>query len=305
MVGKLFAIYRCSPFWLRNVIAYLVWPLRLLMLPFKTIRINGYYMVLDFSDNASYKYLTDKDKYEYTEISAFINAIKKNDGAFVIDIGANYGAFTLAAASLGAEKCSKIISFEPDKRPHNALFRSIRKNNYEDRVTLLRKMVGNAVTKETLYVNNRSSADNRTHCVSTSPIKVREQYQVECTTVDETCHQLNIPYDSRFIIKIDIQGNEPRAFEGMAKVLEKSKGFVLFFEYAPYLIRSAGLEVQDFSEAVSKMEADEVFKIKKEELIPLDGIVGLIKNFKEFEQSEETKMEGACTDYILIKNMVL
>lgn len=304
MVGMLFSIYRRSPFWLRNVFACFVRPLRLFMRPFKTIKINGYCMVLDFSDNASFKYLTDKGKYEYTEVSAFLNAIKHNDGAFVMDIGAHYGAFTLAAASLGPQKCKNIIAFEPDRRPYNALFRSIRKNNFEDRVTLFRRMIGDIAKKETLYVNHRSSADNRTHCISTSPIKVREQYEVECTTVDKTCQQLNIPYDSRFIIKLDIQGNEPRAFEGMAGVLDKSEGFVLFFEYAPFLIRSAGLNVEDFSKAVSKMEVDKVFEINNEKLIPLDGTAGLIKKFKELEQSVETKMEGACTDYVLIKNMV-
>ena len=304
MVGRLFAVYRRSPFWLRNIIAYLVRPLRFAMLPFKTININGYCMVLDFSDNASFKYLTDKGQYEYTEVSAFLNAIKHNEGAFVMDIGAHYGAFTLAAAGLGAEKCKNIIAFEPDRRPYNALVRSIRKNGFEDRITLFRKMVGDDIKKETLYVNRRSSADNRTHCISTSPIKVREQYAVECTTVDQTCRQLNIPYDSRFIIKIDIQGNEPRAFKGMAGVLDKSEGFVLFFEYAPYLIRSAGLGVDDFSHAISKMEFDEAFEISNEKLIPLEGIEGLMMKFKALQHTKETKMEGACADYILIKNMV-
>jgi hypothetical protein len=101
MIKHLFSLYRQSPFWLRDIIATLTLPIKIFMLPFgNSIYIGGYYMILDYRDNASFKYFTDRERYELTEITAFLKAIIYNKGTYVIDVGANYGAFSLAAANL-------------------------------------------------------------------------------------------------------------------------------------------------------------------------------------------------------------
>jgi FkbM family methyltransferase len=307
MIPKLYSLYRRSPFWVRNFIGYLTWPIRLVMVPFRTLRIGGYYMVLDFTDNASFKYYTDRERYELDQMTAFLGSIIHNPGAYVIDIGANYGAFTLAAAQFGRFNIFKeIIAIEPDRKAYHALNQSIEKNCLGHVVQLHQLIVGDREGKETLFVNARSSADNRSHQVTTAPISVLEQYEVPCTTIDRLLSENGILLNSKFVIKMDIQGNEPRAFKGMNKTLTQAEGFILFFEHCPYLIESAGIDIREFISTLENLPVDTIFEVKEESnIVPLDGFEGLVCSFQNVMTLEERKLQGACTSYILCRNMNL
>jgi FkbM family methyltransferase len=305
MISKLFGLYRNSPFWLRNILGNLTWPLRLMMMPFRTIHLGGYDMVLDFTDNASFNYYSNRERYEYIAISAFLSCIIRNPDAYVIDVGANYGAFSLVAAHLGRFNVfKKIIAIEPDRRPYNALCKSIEKNGFGNMIQVFQLIVGDYESKETLFVNARSSADNRTHKLSTSPIKIREKYGVTCMTIDALLSKISVPLNSKFIIKLDIQGNEPRAFKGMSKTLAQAEGFVVFFEHCPYLINSAGLDIEDFISFLESLQVGVIFQVE-DDIVPLDGFKGLLKSFRDLTAKEETRMEGSGSNYILCKNMDL
>lgn len=303
MIKQLFGLYRKSPFWLRNIIAKLTWPIRLMMIPFRIIHIGGYSMVLDFADNASFKYYTDRERYEYIETTFFLGCIIHNPGAYVIDIGANYGAYTLSAAHLGRFNLfKKIIAIEPDRRPYKALSKSIERNGLSNMVQLYQLIAGDRETKETLFVNARSSADNRSHEVKSSPIRIREKYSVSCTTIDTLLTNISVPFNSKFIIKMDIQGNEPRAFMGMSKILVQSEGFIVFFEHCPYLIESAGIDIENFITFLKSLQMDMIFQVEGG-IVPLNGFEGLLKSFRDIPKKEETRMEGSGANYILCKNM--
>ena len=303
MISILFSLYRRSPFWLRNIIARLTWPIRLMMIPFRIIRIGGHSMVLDFTDNASFKYYTDRSRYEYIEITLFMNCIIHNPGAYVIDIGANYGAFTLAAADLGRFNFfKKIIAIEPDRRPYKALSKSIEKNGFSNMIQLYQLIVGDREGKETLFVNARSSADNRSHDLKTSLIRIREKYTVPCTSVDKLLTKISVPLNSKFIIKMDIQGNEPRAFKGMSNIFAQAEGFIIFFEHCPYLIESAGTNIKDFITFLKDLHVDMIFQVE-EDIVLLNGFEGLLKSFRELAINEASREEGAGSNYILCKNM--
>lgn len=306
MIAKLFRMYRASPFWLRKLAARGTWPLRLAMLPFRTIRVDGYRMVLDYLDNASFEYYVDRERYEHCETTAFLSSIVRNPGSYVIDIGANFGAFTLAAAHLGRLKVfPQILAFEPDRRPFQALQKSIAVNQFGDLVSLYPMIVGDCDGQETLFVNSRSSADNRTHRVSTAPIDVRDTYQVPSTTIESILAKEVIPLDSQFIIKMDIQGNEALAFRGMVNVLSRAKGFMVFFEHCPYLIRSAGIDLGQYVDFLKQLPFDACFEFVDGRVVRLKGIDGLVESLQAVERSVETRMEGAGTDYVLAKNMCL
>ena len=262
-------------------------------------------MVLDFTDNASFKYYTDRERYKDIEITLFLNCIMHNPGAYVIDIGANYGAFTLSAAYLGRFNFfKKIIAIEPDRRPYKALCKSIEKNGFSNMVQLYQLIVGDHEGKETLFVNARSSADNRSHKLSTSPIRIREKYDVSCTTIDALLSKISVPLHSKFIIKMDIQGNEPRAFKGLSKTLAQAKGFIVFFEHCPYLIESAGIDIENFISFLKSLQVDMIFQVE-DDIVFLNGIEGLLKSFRSLTTKEKKRMEDAGSNYILCKNMDL
>jgi FkbM family methyltransferase len=262
-------------------------------------------MVLDFMDNASFKYRADRERYEFCEITAFLASIIHNLGTYVIDIGASYGAYTLAAAHLGRfNVCERIIAIEPDRRPYRALCRSIEENGFNDMVQLYQLIASDHEGRETLFVNARSSLSNRSHTVTTAPIRVREEYDVPCTTIDALLSSISVPLNSRFIVKMDIEGNEPRALRGMSRTLARAEGFIVFFEHCPYLIGSAGIDALEYERFLENLQVDMLFQIKDGiRFVPLEGYEGLFESFRGLAAQVETKMDGAGGNYVLCKNM--
>lgn len=304
MIEYLFSLYRKSPFWLRNIIGYLTFPIKAIMLPFNTIYIGGYWMTLDYRDNASFKYFTDREKYEFTEMTAFLKAIIYNREVYVIDVGANYGAFCLAAANLyrfGLIK--KIIAIEPDLRAYNALRKSLSKNQFD--VDLYNLIVSDSSGIEKVFINARSSADNRTHKITTAPIRIRNFYEVDSITLDELLLQASVDYNSFFVIKMDIQGNEPRAIKGMSLALSNAKGFILFFEHAPYLIESTCISEEEYLSSLKSLSPDYVCEISGGSVIRLSSFSDLLMRFSQLKLQTESRMQGSVSNFVLVKNMNL
>lgn len=279
MIRLLFRMYRASPFFLRNFLGQLARILGLALRPFSVIRVGNYRMALDFSDNASFKYASDRAQYESLEIRAFLEAIRSTPDSTVVDLGANYGAYTLAAGNLAKQLGhTTIISIEPDRRPFTALSRSVQLNRLESVCRLFQMIAGDKEGIETLWVNARSSADNRTHSVLTSKIRVRESYTVRSTSIDTLFEEEGIPIDRPLIVKMDIQGNEPRAFYGMANVLAKAPTWLILFEHAPYLIESAGLDVGTFVDYLKHLNVEHAFAVSNDgEFTDLENFDGLAK----------------------------
>jgi len=62
--------------------------------------------------------------------------------------------------------------------------------------------------------------------------------RVRCTTLDAV-----LPAgDPVHVIKMDVEGAEPTALEGMTQTLARSPGLTLFAEYNPRTLRAAGTE---------------------------------------------------------------
>lgn len=304
MISRLFGLYRKSPFWLRNILSRSTWPLRLAMLPWSRIRVGGYQMQLDFMDNAAFKYYTDRERYEAAECNAFLRSIACNPGCYVLDIGANYGPFTLAAAQLHRlGLVREIHAFEPDRRPARALQGSVRANHLEEVVRVHQVIVGEAEGTERLFVNARSSADNRTHRITSAPIQVRDSYEVPCRTIDAVLEQSGVPLNSQFIIKMDIQGNEARAFRGMRKLLAQAAGVMVFFEHFPYLTRSAGIDPEQYLSELAGLRATEFYEIGEDELQRLPSFDNFLKSALALEQKAEHRIEGPGANYVLVRGM--
>jgi FkbM family methyltransferase len=261
-------------------------------------------MTLDFMDNASFKYFTDHERYERDEISAFLSCVAHNPGSYIIDVGAHYGAYTLSSATLAnLNVFEKIIALEPDRRAHGALCKSIDANHFGDAVQLFQVIASDRKGDETLYVNARSSADNRTHRITTAPIKIRSEYRVPCVKIDTLLGDLSVPKASKFIVKMDIQGNEPRALAGMRETLMQAEGFILFFEYSPYLMESAGIVPDDFTEFLRGLQLDLMFEINNE-IVRLDRFDDLAESFRTLAAKKESQMQGAAGNYIVGKKMI-
>lgn len=173
--------------------------------------------------------------YEPYTTKLFKNSIKS--GATVLDIGAQFGYFSLVAAKQIGHG-GKVYSFEPISSNFDLLKRNIQMNGYTGIIHPIQKAISERIKKATFFIYK----DSDSHSMYRHPqVNIEETISVDCITVDEFLR--GEPVD---VIKIDIEGNEPYALEGMKQTIKKSDKLVLFTEFAPAYLRRAGVKPRDY-----------------------------------------------------------
>lgn len=164
----------------------------------------------------------------------FKEAIKP--GATVVDIGANIGYFSI----IGAQKTGphgKVYAFEP--APDN--FRLLRKNVQlcgAMNITCIQKAVAGERKTMTLFEGNHPGQ----HSLLLQPYtETGHTRTVECVSLDEYLGGQTVG-----VIKMDIEGYEYFALEGMRRIIANSDDFTLFTELHPRILRSIGIDPMEF-----------------------------------------------------------
>jgi FkbM family methyltransferase len=174
----------------------------------------------------------------------FREAIKP--GATVVDIGANIGYFSI----IGAQKTGshgKVYAFEP--APDNFLL--LRKNVQlcgAVNTTCIQKAVAGERKSTTLFEGNHPGQ----HSLLLQPYtKTGHTRAVECVTLDEYLGGQTIG-----VIKMDIEGYEYFALQGMPRTIANSNDCTLFTELFPRILRSIGIDPMDFLARLSRLGFD-------------------------------------------------
>jgi FkbM family methyltransferase len=275
------------------------------MAPLSQVGIRGYSMCVDFRDNASFKYLVDRERYEAAGMDAFVSVLARFPDAWAVDVGASYGAFALCAAKACEKGTGRgVLAFEPDRRAYHCLERSRQINHLGSTLRLFNAIVSDRDGAERLFVNARSSADNRSHAVGSSPIRVADEYDVRCISIDSALRECGVPPGSTLAVKIDIQGNEFRAFRGMAASLRSAARWWVLFEHFPYLIRSAGIDIGEYKRWLLALDFEEACEVDSG-LSRLDGRAGLAAALERLEHASESHIEGAGSDFIISRGIPL
>ncbi len=156
-----------------------------------------------------------------------LKTIKRND--LVIDLGANIGYYTLIFAKLVGEN-GLVLAFEPELSNFNILKKNVRENGYKN--TIPENMaISNKSGKFELYLSKTNTGSNR---MFESKIEDNDWVQeVEVKTLDEYLKLASIKKDISFI-KMDIEGSEYFALEGMSRVLNTNTNLKIMLEYAPF-----------------------------------------------------------------------
>ena len=235
------------------------------------VEISGAKMYLAAGDHQS---LSIHGSFETFATKLVMEEIREGD--VVVDIGANIGYFTLIFSRLVGQS-GKVYAFEPDAGNFALLEKNIAANAYSN-VILEKKAVADRTGEATLY---RSSVDNMDHRL-----------------VEASTHQAGVPVgvvrlDEYFqgkaeavrFIKIDIQGAEKRAFEGMRGLVERQSRLTVLMEFAPSFLRACNTEPEDLLGLLDELgfsywEVDE----KNEQLIAVTPAEVLDKHRGEDER---------------------
>jgi FkbM family methyltransferase len=199
---------------------------------------------------------------EVFEMAAFGACIEDNPGCVVVDIGASYGGYTLEACSLmSTTHIQRIVAIEPHSPSYSCLAESLKRSGFESRVDLVNPAIADLPDAR---IGFRQGGKYRlTPCFGGSKIALGSDRddEVPCTTLDALLSDLDIEKTATFIIKIDIEGFEPRAFTGMEVLLDKAAGYQIFMEFSPILLRQAGSDPHVFVRRLLDLETDGIWEI--------------------------------------------
>ncbi|RPH96035.1 FkbM family methyltransferase [candidate division KSB1 bacterium] len=193
-----------------------------------TSTIYGHKIFVDTRDISLAPHILVDGKWEMGVTEVFRRLIR--GGMTVVDIGANFGWYTLIAASLVGPK-GHVIAFEPNPDVHNLLHRSLEVNGYQSYTTLERKGVMEVPKVLTFHKWARHQASGNFFWGNPSPVHndTTEAIQVECTSLDEYFREH--PRGRVDVIKIDAEGSEPQIIDGADFTLHVNPRIQLLLEY--------------------------------------------------------------------------
>ena len=160
-------------------------------------------------------------------------------GMTVLDVGASFGLFTIAAARTVGPG-GHVFAFEPAASTASALRVHVEWNAVADRVEVVEAAASGSSGGETFWEQETSfvasllePAARQEETRFETPLARRA---VAALTLDDFCRTRRIEPD---VLKVDVEGAESRVLEGAPELLARRKA-TLFLELHDALLASAG-----------------------------------------------------------------
>lgn len=160
-------------------------------------------------------------------------------GMTAVDAGANIGFYTLMASRLVGPQ-GKVFSFEASPENFAVLQDNIKLNSCSN-VIAMNKAITNREGVLKLWVSQENPAS---HSLFPDYESSGSAVEVEAVSLDTLFENLGWPPVD--LIKLDIEGAEPLAIEGMGKLISRMKKLNLIVELNPLALKAAGVSPQVF-----------------------------------------------------------
>jgi FkbM family methyltransferase len=158
----------------------------------------------------------------------YIKEKLKVQGTTIIDVGANFGFHTLEFADLVGDE-GKVYSFEPQRLVYYQLCGNVILNG-----------------RGNIYANNVALSDEKTSLkmenlqyYSDEPINIGNAHLDACTHLAYNMVDVNtldsFELDNVSVLKIDVQGYEPKVLDGAKETILKNKPVIFIEVEAPQL----------------------------------------------------------------------
>ncbi len=152
-------------------------------------------------------------------------------GMTVVDVGANFGYYTLLAASV-VRLDSHVHAIEADPHNFKILNKNVEVNGYDNIVKTYNCAALNVRRDVTFHQYQNHFGSNGIFSDPADP-RIVSSVQVPGIPLDEL---ISTPVD---LMKIDAEGCEPLIFEGMQGLIERSPNIQILMEFAPHMIRAS------------------------------------------------------------------
>lgn len=180
------------------------------------------------------------------ETVALVNKLLK-PGMCVVDVGANFGIFSLVFSRLVGEY-GKVIAFEPTSDYSERLLRHIELNNIKN-VALHQLGLSDHAASVEISIGNSSAT-----LQPFSSERIRKTEKIDLVTFDTWWQKyLETGQEDRLdFVKVDIDGHEPQFLRGAKKTLERLHPLILieFAQEHLYFHKTPVWELADSLEAM-------------------------------------------------------
>lgn len=232
------------------------------------INVEGNKLYVNCKDEGVVINLLVHGSHEKYETELFKKIVKP--GMTVVDIGANFGYYTLLAAKLVGGQ-GKVYAFEPELNNFELLLRNIKINEY-DNIVPVKKAISDETGQIKLFTDEYNLAA-ASFSEKNMPVQKSGFEEVDKIRLDDFFNQgTHIDF-----MKIDVQGAEGLLVDG-AKNLLKKNDLKILIEFWPTGLKNLGTEPMQFLEklknfgfniqCVDELES-KVYSVTPEEIIKL------------------------------------
>lgn len=209
-------------------------------------------------------YSAFKKRQDAFEIELLKKYIRQGD--CILDIGANIGFYAELLSELTGPD-GIVHCFEPDRTNFGHLVKNCGKLR---NVRLNNKAAGPKTEKIKIYTSKELNVDHRTY----KPDEYENEIEIEAMRMDEYMAGKKVDF-----IKMDIQGFEMQAVQGMTRLLEENTDIKLVSEFWPYGLKKAGSSVSEYFNFLSSkgffcylLEKNSLQKLSEDKVRPLENL---------------------------------
>lgn len=200
-----------------------------------TKTIYGHKVYVDTRDRSVAAHLLMDGFWEPWITDVFMRQLRPR--ATVVEVGANFGFYTLLAASIVGPH-GRVVAFEANTDTYRLLEASVEVNGFTDRCQLVPKAVSDKPGSLTFYKAIEHLAGSGVgNPAAHSPAETVSSELVEAVSLDAFLADDPRPVD---FLKIDAEGSEPAIFRGAQQLLRRSPRLEGIIEFSPSLIADAG-----------------------------------------------------------------
>ncbi len=192
-------------------------------------------------------------------------------GMTVIDIGSNIGYYAVLFSKLVGPE-GRVYAFEPDPFNFEILSANVRRFRCEN-VKLYCKAVWSKSVDVMLHVSALNRADNRVYSFR----KDADAPTIPAIAIDDIHDEIRQPVH---FIKMDIQGSEVRALEGMQQLLKNATRLSMHAEFWPHGIYDGRTKPEEYFDFLLSSGFQVFIHEENEAMTPVTEIGALLSRCK-------------------------
>ena len=198
------------------------------------VEIDGRFIYARLKDQSVGNEIIRQKSYEPHVTRILSSILIKNGGQTFVDIGANIGFFVILAASIVGAK-GTIIAVEPNPDNVQLILRSVVRSGYKN----IHILPYAASDQETVFEIITGGSNG--HVISTKDLLPHSLF-TQSIVLDEHLEK----YQKIDIVKIDIEGHEPKAIKGFRKSLRKFTPAIVTEFHPSALIDFGGNDPEEY-----------------------------------------------------------